>query len=446
MVFDQLRDLMRHEDEGPAIEVEHLTETFRLFHERPLGIKERLYRFRRSHYEDFNALEDVSFTIEQGETVGIIGPNGSGKSTLLKVLARILPPDEGRIEINGRVATLLELGAGFHGDLSGRENVYLNGAILGLTRAEIDEHFDAIIDFAGVRPFLDTPVRNYSSGMYVRLGFSIAVHVDPDILLVDEVLSVGDVHFQTKSIDRMRAFQRKGKTVVFVSHNLDSIEELCDRTIVLHHGKLEFDGPAREGVQLYAGLMATASLPDDRPHSGNRFGSGQVEVAGSSLLDSSGAPVHRIMPSTPLVLRVRVRAIEDVEACSVGAVFRTGDGKHVYEVHTTWQGLGVGPLTAGQTASVDIKFTAHVLAGHYTITPVTTDPTGRRVHDAHPEAIVFEVQPAAGGTGFADFQASTAVADGPAVDLDAMRADEIEADEDDEDGGEGGQPVVLAGA
>lgn len=424
----QLRHLPRPDPRAPAVVVEHLTETFRLYHERPRGLKERLYRPRRSTYEDFNALEDVSFTVACGETVGIIGPNGSGKSTLLKVLARILPPDRGRVEIRGRVATLLELGAGFHGDLSGRENIYLNGAILGLTRAEIEERFDAIVDFAGIRPFLDTPVRNYSSGMYVRLGFSIAVHVDPDILLIDEVLAVGDAVFQARSLERLRAFQRAGRTIVLVSHDLNAVEDLCDRTIVLHNGRVEFDGPAREGVALYAQLMATAGLPEDRPGRADRFGTRAVEIAGATLVDSTGTPARRILPSTPLTLRVRVRANRPVDACSVGAVFRTGDGRHVYEVHSTWHGVGVGPLAPGQTATVDFRVVPHVLAGHYTVTPMVTDAAGRVVHDSLPEALVFEVQPTPGGTGTTDFQAQVAVSDGPAVALDAGREEEVSED------------------
>src|SRR5690554_2070795 len=183
----------------PAVVVDGVTETFRLYHERPGGLKERLYRFRRASYTDFNAVEDVTFTIDHGESVAVIGHNGSGKSTLLKLLARILPPDEGSVFTNGRVASLPELGAGVHGDLTGRENIYLNGAILGLNRAEIDERFDEIVDFAGIRPLLDTAVRTSSSGLYVRLGFAIAVTVDPDILLVDEVLAVGDAEFQDRS-------------------------------------------------------------------------------------------------------------------------------------------------------------------------------------------------------------------------------------------------------
>ena len=416
MVLGSIKELIRSDRQRPAIAVDGLTESFRLYHERPGGLKERLYRFSKPSFTDFNALEDVSFTIDHGETVGVIGHNGSGKSTLLKVLARILPPDAGRVEINGRLASLLELGAGFHGDLSGRENIYLNGAILGLTRSEIDERFDDIVDFAGVRPFLDTAVRNYSSGMYVRLGFAIAVNVDPDILLVDEVLSVGDAQFQTRSLERMKRFQERGKTVVIVSHDLNAVQELCDRIIVLDRGRVAFDGHAREGVQLYAQLMGTAR-GDDEATDGAQLGSGRARIDDVLLLDASGAPVEEIAPSTQLLLRLRMTAREQIEACSAGAVIATGRGDHLYEVHTTWQGLGVGPLAPGQSAVVDIRFTAHVLAGHYRITPMVTDPACREQFAVLPDAVAFEVRPAPGGSGVVDMVAATSVSEGPALRL-----------------------------
>ncbi len=416
MVLEQLRELMKRDADRPPIIVDGVTETFRLYHERPGGLKERLYRFRRASYTDFNALEDVTFTIDRGETVGIIGPNGSGKSTLLKVLARILEPDEGRVEINGRVASLLELGAGFHGDLTGRENIYLNGAILGLSRAEITERFDDIVEFAGVRPFLDTPVRNYSSGMYVRLGFAIAVHVDPDILLVDEVLSVGDVHFQAKSLARVRDFQARGKTIVLVSHDLNAIAEFCDRTIVLRDGTVRFDGPAQEGIALYSQLMESAAPGEVRPAAAKT--PGLVRVVDVQLLDTTGKPAQVIAPSTPLVLRIKVRAREPIAVCSVGARISTTD-RQIYEVHTSWQGLGIGPLDAGQSATVDFRFTTHVLAGTYNVEAVVTNATGREQFDHLPGALSFEIEPAPGATGLVDLRAAAAVASGPAVNLDA---------------------------
>ncbi|MEX2549135.1 MAG: ABC transporter ATP-binding protein [Nitriliruptoraceae bacterium] len=394
----------------PAIVVDRVTEVFRLFHERPSGLKERLYRLRRSSYTEFNALEEVSFTIEHGESVAVIGPNGSGKSTLLKLLARILPPDAGTVLTNGRVASLLELGAGFHGDLTGRENIRLNGAILGLTGAEIAERFEEIVEFAGVRHLLDTAVRTYSSGLEVRLGFAVAVMVDPDILLVDEVLAVGDAEFQERSLERMRQFRDRGKTFVLVSHDLDAVRDMCDRAIVLDHGRVLFDGPVSEGVELYRQRVASVTAPPvDRVR-----GSRRVAIDEVSLLGPGGEPAVEILPSTPLTLRVRLRALEEVEVCSVGVVFSRGDGTHLYELHTTWQGVGVGPLSVGQEATVDVRFTAHLLAGQYAIACSVTDVSGREAWAVVADAARFTVAPAPGGAGLVDLSATTAVTEGPA--------------------------------
>ncbi|MEE8602523.1 ABC transporter ATP-binding protein [Euzebya tangerina] len=241
----------------PAIRVTDLHEVFKIYDEVPPGIKERLTSFRRSSFREFHALNGVTLDIMPGERVGLIGHNGSGKSTLLKCMAGILPADQGSVETNGRVATLLELGAGFSPELTGRENMFLNGSILGLSRAEVEASFDDIVDFAGIRDFIDNPVKNYSSGMYVRLGFAIAVHVDPDILLVDEVLAVGDQTFQERSLARMTAFAEAGKTVVLVSHDLESINNLCDRGILLESGRVVFDGPVSQALEEYQRRLAS---------------------------------------------------------------------------------------------------------------------------------------------------------------------------------------------
>ena len=394
----------------PAITVDDVTETFRLYHERPTGLKERLYRFRRSSYTDLNAVEHLSFVVQHGESVAVIGHNGSGKSTLLKLLARILPPDEGTVETNGRVASLLELGAGFHGDLTGRENIYLNGAILGLSRAEIDERFDEIVDFAGIRPLLDTAVRAYSSGLYVRLGFAIAVTVDPDILLVDEVLAVGDAEFQDRSLERMQRFRDEGKTFVLVSHDLDAVREMCDRAILLEHGRIVFDGPVSEGAELYRQRVATAVTRTSLRSTGSR----RVAVDEVALLCADGAPVAEAPPSSALTARVRLRALEEVDVCSVGITLSRGDGMHLYELHTTWQGVGVGPLSVDQEAAVDVRFTAHLLAGHYVLGVVVTDVSGRETWAVIPDAAQFAIEPAPGGAGLVDLAASTSVSEGPA--------------------------------
>lgn len=240
-----------------AIVVDGVSKRFRLFHERNQTLKSAVMRGRRIVADEFWAVRDVSFEVAHGETFGLIGRNGSGKSTLLKTLARIYSPDEGRIALDGRVSSMLEVGSGFHPELSGRENIFLNGAILGLSRKQIAARFDEIVDFSGVEQFIDQPVKNYSSGMYVRLGFSVAVHTEPDILIVDEILAVGDGAFREKSRKKFLEFTGQGRTVVLVSHSLEEIRELCQRVAWLDGGRLRQLGPTDEVVAAYETALAT---------------------------------------------------------------------------------------------------------------------------------------------------------------------------------------------
>lgn len=236
-----------------AVEVDDVWKSFRLYRERNQSLKSAIMRGRTSVYDDFWALKGVTFQIPHGRTFGLVGDNGSGKSTLLKCMARILYPNRGSIRVDGRVAALLEVGSGFHPELSGRDNIYLNGSILGMTRAEVSRKFDQIVDFSGVGAFVDQPVKNYSSGMYVRLGFSVAINVEPDILLVDEVLAVGDESFQTKCMDKFAEFRREGRTVVIVSHALGTMQEMCDELAYLRSGDLQGVGEPHEIVTRYRG-------------------------------------------------------------------------------------------------------------------------------------------------------------------------------------------------
>lgn len=231
-----------------VIRAEDVSKRFTLRKDKAL--KERIVNFGRSqrHRSDFWALREIGFEITAGSSVGLVGANGSGKSTLLKVIGGIIQTDSGFVERRGRVAALLELGAGFHPDLTGRENVYLNGSILGLSQKQTSEYFDSIVEFSEIGDFIDTQVKFYSSGMYVRLAFAIAVHVDPDILLVDEVLAVGDEPFQAKCMAKIREFQQDGRTIVFVSHSAGQIQDLCDRVVVLSHGRIVYDGDTEEGI------------------------------------------------------------------------------------------------------------------------------------------------------------------------------------------------------
>lgn len=256
----------------PIIRVENLGKCYRIHHEsreRYTALRDVITRKARGFFkpskaessseEDFWALKDVSFEVNQGEVVGIIGRNGAGKSTLLKILSRITEPTKGRITLNGRIASLLEVGTGFHPELTGRENIYLNGAILGMTKAEIKSKFDEIVAFAEVERFLDTPVKRYSSGMYVRLAFAVAAHLEPEILVVDEVLAVGDAQFQKKCLGKMQEVSKGGRTVLFVSHNMSAVMNLCDRGVVLKDGMLEFFGEIRPAVNQYLVLAEKSS-------------------------------------------------------------------------------------------------------------------------------------------------------------------------------------------
>lgn len=234
-----------------AVTVNHVSKKFRLYHERNQSIKSAIMRGRRSVHEDFWALKDVTFDVPTGSTFGLIGSNGSGKSTLLKCLAKIYYPENGTIGYRGRIAALLEVGSGFHPELSGRENVFLNGSILGMSKKEITRKFDEIVDFSGVEQFIDQPVKNYSSGMYVRLGFAIAINVDPDVLVVDEVLSVGDADFQDKCRQKFVDFKEAGKTVVLVSHSMGQVQDMCDHAAWLRHGELVLMGDAKPTIKAY---------------------------------------------------------------------------------------------------------------------------------------------------------------------------------------------------
>ena len=234
-----------------AVRVDHVTKSFRMYHERNQSLKSAVMRGRTSVHEDFLALNDVSLEVPAGSTFGLIGSNGSGKSTLLKCLANIYYPNSGSITHFGKIAAMLEVGSGFHAELSGRENIFLNGSILGMSKKEITRKFDEIVDFSGVEQFIDQPVKNYSSGMYVRLGFAIAINVDPDILVVDEVLAVGDAEFQEKCLKKFQEFRAVGKTVILVSHSMGTVESMCDQAAWLDHGNLRAVGEAEPVIEAY---------------------------------------------------------------------------------------------------------------------------------------------------------------------------------------------------
>ena len=299
----------------------------------------------RATREEFWALRDVSFEVNEGEVVGVIGRNGAGKSTLLKVLSRITDPSVGSARIEGRVASLLEVGTGFNPELTGRENIYLNGCILGMSRREIDRKFDAIVEFSEIEKFLDTPVKRYSSGMYVRLAFAVAAHLDPEILIVDEVLAVGDVAFQNKCLGRMKRAAGEGRTVLFVSHNMSAVQKLCSRAVVLKDGRVALDSDADEGVRFYlsqsGGSDQSAVVDVSRLEGPGRRGSGEVRFTRFELSRLDGRHASEYMFGEPMNIKMLLISTQFYNQLTLGFSFIHADGS---EVHGSTANDGLGEI------------------------------------------------------------------------------------------------------
>jgi len=313
--------------------------------------------------EEFWALKDISFEIKRGDVVGIIGRNGAGKSTLLKILSRVTEPTQGRIEINGRVASLLEVGTGFHPELSGRENIFLNGAILGMTRTEIKKKFDSIVEFADIAKFLDTPVKRYSSGMYVRLAFAVAAHLDPEILIVDEVLAVGDTEFQRKCLGKMETVANEGRTVLFVSHNLQSIERLCARGILMSDGSLLYDGPVSEVCQHYVSSLKTWNS-ERRLELHPRQGDARARITNLEVVNSDGHPVSSIAAGESILIRIYYFAPKPIWSPSFGLALLTAAGTRILNTVSNDSGKTIECIEGGGAIEVHIRGLT-LATGHY---------------------------------------------------------------------------------
>ncbi|HKT47363.1 MAG TPA: ABC transporter ATP-binding protein [Candidatus Acidoferrales bacterium] len=307
--------------------------------------------FRRrepASQETIWALRDVSFSINKGEVVGIVGRNGAGKSTLLKILSNITYPTSGRVHVHGRVASLLEVGTGFHEELTGRENVYLNGSILGMKKREVEAKLDAIVDFAGVERFIDTPIKRYSSGMRLRLGFAVAAHLDPDVLIVDEVLAVGDAGFQKKCLSVMEDLRKGGRTVLFVSHNMAAVENLCSRGIWIDGGRVRQDGPTHEVIEAYLSTFASSDQTSaDLTGVNARHGSGQIRYTGVAFLDLNGQPQPLTRCGDPLKIRFFYRATETIPYPSFGFRLTTELGTLVTDTSTWHHGIDIPEIQPG---------------------------------------------------------------------------------------------------
>jgi ABC-type polysaccharide/polyol phosphate transport system ATPase subunit len=372
-----------------SVVVNGLWKNFRLYHERNQFLKAAILRGRRARYEEFWALRDLSFEVPTGQTFGVIGSNGSGKSTLLKCLAGILVPDRGQVTTHGRVSALLELGAGFHPELSGRENVFLNGAILGLKKDEITARFDDIVDFAGLADFIDTPVKNYSSGMFVRLGFAVAANVEPDVLLIDEVLSVGDEAFQRKSAERIERFRREGRTIVFVSHGLGQVEQLCEQVAWIDHGELKVVGPAADVISAYRGDSHDAAPDPDEI--GSRWGSGEIQISSVDLLDSVGNPVTHPRTGDALNIVVHLNAHAPVQDTVLVARIDELGGHTVWRSSSRRNGVSIGRIDG--SADVTLGFPSlPLLEGTYELTLAITNQTEIQPYDHWERRIRFDVR------------------------------------------------------
>lgn len=373
-----------------AIAVEAVSKRYRLYHERNQNLKTALLRRRRATFEEFWALDDVTFEVEAGAMFGIIGENGSGKSTLLKCMARILRPDKGTIAVDGKISALLELGAGFHPELTGRENVHLNGSILGLRRRELDRKFDDIVAFAGLERFIDTPVKSYSSGMYVRLGFSVAINVDPDVLLIDEVLAVGDEQFQRRCAEKFAQLKEQGKTVVIVSHSLGSVRSLCDRIAWLDHGRLRAVGDAGAVIDSYID-----EVHEDREQvagAGSRWGSGEARIERIELLDAAGRPTERVHTGDAVTLRLHYHFAERIARPVFGLAIHTVAGVHVTGPNT--REAGCVPESLEGCGQVDLRVdNLLLLPGTYDVSAAVTDHATLHTFDFRHHAFRFDVDP-----------------------------------------------------
>ncbi|SDH48626.1 ABC transporter ATP-binding protein [Microbacterium pygmaeum] len=354
--------MQRHETTGPEIvRLDAVTKVFTI--RRDNSLKDRIVHFGRlgqAYRQEFVAVDDASLSITAGTTVGLLGANGSGKSTLLKLIGGILAPTKGTVHTRGRMAALLELGAGFHPDLSGRENVHLNASILGLSRSEIEAQFDAIVEFSGVGEFIETAVKFYSSGMYVRLAFAVAVHTDPDILLVDEVLAVGDEAFQRKCMDRIQQFRAEGRTIILVSHSAQQVAELCDRGIVLEDGKVVYDGETNGAISALRDALDGRRVGEPRGDETVH----PIQVKSIELLSRDGVATTEYVVGDPLTIRINVDALRPMERWAVGFSIDTPLGHMVLASNTDLLEHRLEPIS--EPTSVDLTIAALNLgAGQY---------------------------------------------------------------------------------
>jgi len=390
------------------ISVEGVSRRFRVHAREARTLKDLFVQRGRTEAEDVWALHDVSLDVGRGEAVGLIGRNGSGKTTLLRIVAGIIKPTTGRVRAEGRIGSLLELGAGFHPDFTGRENVFLNGAIYGLRRAVIRQRFDEIVAFAELEHAIDRPVRTYSSGMTVRLGFAIAAFLDADVLLLDEVFAVGDESFQRKCFGRIARFKQEGGTIVFVSHDAAAVERLCERSVLLDAGTVAFDGPTREAIARYRRTLADEIDPAERGAGLREWGSGEATIASAALVGQEGAERLQFLSGEPFALRVAVAAGDGVPPPRLQLELRDDAGTLV-----AGQAVDLGELGwAATNGERGVRFEIGSLPladGRFHLRLGLTDETGEHLYHQLDDALAFVVYPGGEERGFVRFAGSWAL-------------------------------------
>lgn len=396
-----------------AIDVRDITKNFRIYYDKGAQLKEKLLFRKRSRYEERQVLKGISFQVKKGEAIGLIGHNGCGKSTTLKLLTKIMYPDSGTITMHGRVSSLIELGAGFHPDMSGRENIYTNAAIFGLTKKEIDRRLDDIIAFSELEEFIDNPVRTYSSGMYMRLAFSVAINVDADILLIDEILAVGDANFQTKCFNKLKEIKRDGTTIVIVSHSLGQIEQICDRSIWIHEGRIKAEGAPKIIDLEYLEFMGqkmqeskqkeleaeTETAENDKAESKKRWGSGKARMTSVKACAPDGKAQRVFKTGEKIIIGIDYEVKEKVESAVFGIGIFNSDGVQCYGTNTRIDKLDEFSLEKSGHAEIVLD-EMNLLSGEYLIDLAIEEGEGIPV-DYYREALKIEMISQTGDVGIA---------------------------------------------
>jgi ABC-type polysaccharide/polyol phosphate transport system ATPase subunit len=379
------------------IVVDRVSRTFRVYPKAQRTIKDVFVSRGRGGMREVQALRDVSLSVEPGDAVGLVGRNGSGKTTLLRVISGIIKPTSGRMEAGGRIASLLELGAGFHPDFTGRENVYLNGSIHGLSRARVREVMDEIVAFAELEKFIDLPVRTYSSGMFMRLGFSVAAHIQSDVLLLDEVFAVGDESFQRKCFGKIAEFKNRGGTILFVSHDAQAVERLCDRAVLLRQGEVAFDGETREAIAAYRRLLSADANPDELEAGLKEWGSGEARIVTAQLLDDDGDERVQLAAGEPATVRLVLASDPGIAPPRVSLELRDDGGLVLGTVTQDTSALG---WNGGGERELRFRLPRLPLAdGRFHLRFALTDAeSGRPLHTLD-DAFRFFVFPAGAETG-----------------------------------------------